>query len=336
MATERDFTAPGRSRRIRFARVCTLALIGTLAVAVLIRVTIADWYFASGILFYATPWPVIAAGFAAAGIASTSLFSWRMYVPLATAAAAAALLWTRNSWRQPAPESARGAVRIVLWNVARPDRWLPPVAAWLRSQDADIIALVEAQPKRTSTLERWRELFPDYRLVPGGRNMLCLIRGDVLTQATDDPNGYYCTDLRLRIHGRELRVLQVDFNAHPLHSRRPPFENLSGKVTTLAGEPLIVLGDFNTPTESVYFRRLRQHLSNAYETAGTGWAETWPWPLPLLSLDQMWTTPQLRAVRCEHAGSWESDHKAVVADFDFAPVAPHESPAPTRTQQHGN
>ena len=39
--------------------------------------------------------------------------------------------------------------------------------------------------------------------------------------------------------------------------------------------------------------------------------------LLLLSLDQVWTTPSLRPVRCEHFGSWRSDHRAVVAEIDF-------------------
>jgi endonuclease/exonuclease/phosphatase (EEP) superfamily protein YafD len=91
----------------------------------------------------------------------------------------------------------------------------------------------------------------------------------------------------------------------------------------LAGEHrsefLIVLGDFNTPADSAFFRPLRAFATNAFEVAGSGCAATWPMPLPVLSLDQMWTTGRLRAVRCEHMLSWRSDHRAVRAEFDFAP-----------------
>ena len=41
-------------------------------------------------------------------------------------------------------------------------------------------------------------------------------------------------------------------------------------------------------------------------------------PLPVLALDQIWTSRRLRAVHCAHGRSLRSDHRAVIADFDFA------------------
>ena len=79
----------------------------------------------------------------------------------------------------------------------------------------------------------------------------------------------------------------------------------------------ILVGDFNTPLDSAYIAPLRKEMTNAFEASGSGCAATWPMPLPVLSLDQVWTTPSLRPVRCEHFGSWRSDHRAVVAEIDF-------------------
>ena len=100
-----------------------------------------------------------------------------------------------------------------------------------------------------------------------------------------------------------------------------PAARLSPKLTAFAtphfGENFLILGDFNTPRESALLDPLRANLTHAFESAGDGLAETWPAFLPVLSLDQIWSSPGLRAVWCEHGHSLRSEHRAVIADFDF-------------------
>lgn len=73
-------------------------------------------------------------------------------------------------------------------------------------------------------------------------------------------------------------------------------------------------GDFNTPRESSHFRQLRKPMTHAFETAGRGLADTWPVPIPVLSLDHIWTTPGLRVVQCRLGGG-VADHRPVMADL---------------------
>ena len=290
-----------------------------LPLGALLRLTIGDRFDGLAILFYVTPWPVIGAGSAALAI-----FWWWKKCPRAAAtfaglAVAACSAWLGSSWfRHDAPDR-RGDLRVVHWNVDRPRSRLAGDARWLREQDADIIALAEGHHRRKpSMLPRWQAEFPGYQAAELGGEMTCLIRGKVLAQESRQfaANSYLAL-LQVKIRGRPVTVLQVDITPRPTQSRRRSFAGLTVFARPHFAGNLVMLGDFNTPRESRLLEPLRVEMTNAFEAAGQGLAETWPWPVPVLSLDQIWSSRRLRAVRCFHGHSLRSDHRAVVADFDF-------------------
>jgi vancomycin resistance protein VanJ len=308
-------------------RVAAWALAGWLAAGVLLRATqVRDSVPGISLVFYTTPWPVIAAGLLALTLHACRQRRRRLAVASAFLAAAAVLAWIAASWRWT-PESAEPAdLRIVLWNVSRPEARLPRITGWLRAHDADVIAIAEAEPRGVRTLDRWRAAFPEYRVEPLPGNMLCLVRGEVLARADGElgRDSFYGLR-RVRIRAHEFTVLQVDLVAKPLRSRRPPIEALTEMARAEKGEALIVLGDMNTPRESAHFDRtrrgsdefvpLRALLTQCFEAAGRGFAETWPLPLPVLSLDQVWVGGGLRPLRCRHPWVALSDHLPVVVDL---------------------
>ena len=290
-----------------------------LPLSAMLHVTYRDYIDRLALLFYLTPWPVIAGGSAALAV----FWSWKKRRLLAVALACLALValtaWLRSSWFRPTDPVRRGELRVVLWNVDRPKSGLPAVARWLRAQNADIIALAEGHRRGFSAQARWQAEFPDYQVVEFPGEMTCLIRGKILAQESDMfVENSYCALLHVEIRGHPLTLMQVDITPKPLHSRQPAFTNLTALARPHFGENFILLGDFNTPRESALLAPLRADMSHAFEAAGRGFAETWPLPLPVLALDQIWTSRRLRAVHCEHGCSLRSDHRAVIADFDFA------------------
>ena len=304
----------------RFSFGCACAATGAIAVAFLIHGTLRDRIAGLAILFYATPWPVIALGAALLAVYWARRGSRAIAGSLAGMAAVALGLWLCLDWRWNRPAGARGELRVVQWNVDRPDWRQEGDMRWLAAQDADVITIAERQPRKKNTLERWRAAFPDYQLVPSAGEMLCLVRGEVLSAEEGSLSGHsFRTLIRTRIQNRELTVLQVDIYGEPTVSRKPPLQALAEMVRQHRSENMIVLGDFNTPMDSILFAPIRAVAANAFAVAGNGCAATWPMPLPVLSLDQIYTTGRLRAVRCEHMVSWRSDHRAVEAEFDFTP-----------------
>ena len=290
-----------------------------LALAVLVRLTVRDSLFGPSILFYITPWPVIAAGAAA-----TALF-WRWKkrrlpaAALALVGVAALAVWLQSSWQRHPRPATRGALRVVHWNVSRPALGLPSIARWLRAQDADVITLAEGHSRRRSTLARWQAELPEYSAIELPGEMTCLVRGRILAQEDHVLAAKsYCTLIHAEVRGHPLTILQADIYGSPFRSRTSAFTSLGALALYHSRENLLVLGDFNTPRESALLWPLRAHLQHAFESAGDGLAETWPTLLPVLSLDQIWSGSSLHAVHCEHGHSLHSDHRAVIADFDFA------------------
>jgi endonuclease/exonuclease/phosphatase (EEP) superfamily protein YafD len=116
--------------------------------------------------------------------------------------------------------------------------------------------------------------------------------------------------------GRALTVVVVHPRSTPTLPRAAAFDALEQLLAGLRGEPLVVMGDFNTPSDSVFFDPLRRDLHSAFETAGTGYAASWPMPFPVLAIDQVWASDSVRVRSCHLAGSSASDHRLVSFTFD--------------------
>jgi endonuclease/exonuclease/phosphatase (EEP) superfamily protein YafD len=131
------------------------------------------------------------------------------------------------------------------------------------------------------------------------------------------------------------------FNVHPavplLHADGPGAFGLSivydttqrsTEVTRLvelvdgAAGPILVTGDFNLSEYSQDYRLLQARLEDAYRIAGWGFGHTFPRagafakslpaPWPVVRLDYVWYSSELRAVAADVGPSGGSDHHAVV------------------------
>jgi endonuclease/exonuclease/phosphatase (EEP) superfamily protein YafD len=108
-------------------------------------------------------------------------------------------------------------------------------------------------------------------------------------------------------------VFGCDLASNTLYQRGSHFRELSSRIAACTS-PVIIAGDFNTPLDSVHLDQLRGlELSEAFETAGSGYLPTWPVPAPVLSLDQIWMSRQFKAVRCVRTWNWRTDHAGVIA-----------------------
>ena len=306
-----------RAAAERLRNLAALALRIWIFTGVLLRVTrLRDAFDPLAVVFYTTPWPVIAGG-----MAILALHHWRCNHPhrmrrYIVLTAGALLIWVALSWYSASPSSERPGIRICFWNVADADKSVPRIARWMHKEEPDVIAIAEAANQRPSAIRRWQSEFPEHRTRRFLGNMLLLVRGELLGSdgGVLGRHSYYVLS-RIRVRGQPLTVLQVDLFARPSVSRREALLNLTSIVRAHAHEQLIVLGDFNTPRESAHFDPLRRELTNCFEQAGYGFIETWPGPLPLLSLDQVWTSRSLSAVRCRIGGPLVSDHRAVTVDL---------------------
>jgi vancomycin resistance protein VanJ len=226
-------------------------------------------------------------------------------------------MWLMESWRSGQPSREPADLRVVHWNVGRPSARFAGIARVLREYDADVYTIAEPVP-RSGKGGDWRQSFPGYaaEFAPGG--LLCLVRGEISSRKIGQlGTACYYALYEARVKERDIRVLQVDLNGFPSFSRREPLRRLADMAEALRDRPLIIAGDFNTPRDSVHYEPLRKSFVDCFEKVGIGSGETWPMPLPVLSLDQVWTGWGIGPVRCRHDVSFRSDHRAVVSELRF-------------------
>jgi vancomycin resistance protein VanJ len=289
-----------------------------LLIGFILRVTVRDQMDGWAVIFYATPWPVLAGlGFLMAALLGTRRRKW-VAEGLVLVGLACVVGWYRQSViRHSATGSARRC-RVVCWNAEHSKRQLPEVIEAVQSYRGDIIGITEAESTQPEDLARWKAAFPNFtvRTLPGF--MLFITRAEVLTSVDGNLGGAgRYNAVKLRLDGQPITVLFVEFDANPLRSRRPAFAALEELRRQHTGEEIILMGDFNTPRESFYFDALKREMVHAFEAAGNGIADTWPVPVPLLSLDHIWTTPRLRTMQCDLGWTALSDHRSIVADLTY-------------------
>lgn len=291
-------------------------LVLTLA-GLLVRLSVRDAWPGLATLFYATPLPVLAAG--AAFCLLFNYVSRRPRTALAWGLLLLVLLpwWGWQDWRMPPREDPVPAspdnVGLFFWNVAR---WedLTSAAERIRQINADIVGLVEVTGDVEQRRAFFQEQLPGYDVSVLGGNMYLLAKGDSgQAQAHRLAGGSQGRQLTVTIRGQAYEVFLVDLDSDVFRSRREALETLAALAEEQSERPVIIMGDFNTPPDSVHYARLRQAHRLVFAEAGAGYAPTWPVPLCVLQLDQIWINSRLDPIECRHAMTFVSDHCAVRA-----------------------
>ena len=84
-----------------------------------------------------------------------------------------------------------------------------------------------------------------------------------------------------------------------------------------ADHPTIIVGDFNTPVDSVFLNPIRQTYRHAFEVAGTGYLATWPIPAPVIAIDHCWVSKHIDVTACRIKWALHSDHRPIVTDLSI-------------------
>lgn len=269
------------------------------------------------VVYYTTPWPVISVGVAALAVGAHRQRRARSAVILGVVGICAGIAWISTSWYSAPLSNKVAEVRVVFWNVRNNPDDMQAMAARIREFSPDIVALAEAG-KHLSSIDEWRAIFPEYKVERLPQQMLMMSRIGLQQDKSGvlAPGSFFGTRTG-QIGSRPVTIMQADIDARPLRSRRTAFEVLTAHVRERAAQPLILLGDFNTPRRSYHLDSIRGMLKHAFETQGSGLADTWPIPFPVLSLDQVWVSPHLEVVSCRQGWSIMSDHRPVFVELRF-------------------
>lgn len=284
-----------------------------LAGAVL-HATVRDGLDALAWLFYALPLPLLA-------LATLVLALWPFARGLHRIVAGLCCIglggvWVSRSWcRGPAPDghaTPMEEVKVLCWNIGRPETPSWELIALVKKHAPDIVGIVEPGRDAMNHRATYEEHLPDYDCQVMPRGLIVLTRWPARMRARGKLDGigaYANFDVTLPHRG--FRLVLVDVHADPLMLRKP---SLDEALAHGNHDPqCIIMGDFNTPLESVHFAPYRAaKMQDAFATAGRGFRETWFWGLPVLSLDHVWCGPSWKVVEARKIRDGSSDHDALL------------------------
>ncbi len=118
------------------------------------------------------------------------------------------------------------------------------------------------------------------------------------------------------VKGCRLRIFVVDGLSNPFRSRLPFLQGVVAacRAARGAGRPFeVVVGDFNTPSQSLGFDRLVKEGYTLASRSAAGWRATFPSWLPIYDIDHVWLGRGLRVGSASFFSGPSSDHRGQVA-----------------------
>jgi endonuclease/exonuclease/phosphatase family metal-dependent hydrolase len=239
-------------------------------------------------------------------------------------------------WGRLWPSSSEGwRLRVLTCNM-HDGKWDPGLLVQLLAESRpDIVALQEWRdptPSNTFRLGEWHvhrvrghylaSRYPIRRVERLGRNS-DREEGSVVRYEVGMPTGtatifslHFATPrdgLQQVAHGSWNGMADLDEGSS---RRREQSERLAREAGRVTG-PVLLLGDFNTPSESAIFRRVWAPYTDAFTNAGWGLGYTFFDRPVAVRIDHILLGPGLHCARCWVAASVGSPHRPVLADVTW-------------------
>ena len=294
--------------------------------------TLRDSIDAIAFLFYFLSLPVLLCAALLLGLGSKAETRCRrtaMFLALVVMVA-----WCTRSWRwHPAPATTQrqpGEVRVMFWNLSRPPQPFADFITLVNEFDPDVIGCTEPADKgQRIDITPWQQALPNYQARPAFQELLWFTRVTPRHESTGrlDGIGSYMR-AELDLGGQVVPLVLADVWASPWIPRT---RQLSEALAQVAGRSnALLIGDFNTPGESVHFEAYRKDLADAFESGGRGLRETWFYGLPILSIDHVWVGQDWQVLDTRKVWSLDSDHAALLVR-----LVPRPATATTTDQSTG-
>jgi endonuclease/exonuclease/phosphatase family metal-dependent hydrolase len=204
--------------------------------------------------------------------------------------------------------------------------------AMLRSAEWDLVALQEVSESQGFALERQiADSYPHRVIYAKGVAGKALLSKHPIADHQEMllPCGRPHLRADVEVSGRTLQIIiahvPLEHAAFSLVSPAAREIDVLAK-RSMASSPSLLVGDFNKTPFSLLYRRLRRHgLLDAFQEVGSGVGFTFPvfgrflgLPLPpLVRIDYVWHTPDLRAIRCRTAPDGGSDHLPLETELEL-------------------
>ena len=267
-------------------------------VLMVLHFVIKEQTFWSSLYFYVFPLPVIILIILALSVVLTK--RWRLYN--LKIALILLLIWLGRSFKIHIPDTIEETdLEVVFWNASR-DNGLNEAIA-INKGIPDVLVLLES---KKNNLEELQAKYPDYYFYKSVRGIMIFSKTP-LEIISEETSKYNSTVVNFKTGGINFYVVDVS------GSTDVPRAWELGYVNKLIEkqENTIIVGDFNVPYESKFLNPLKQQFNHAFNKKGNGFRETWAWGIPLLSIDHIWFSKDLKILKTQKINTWKSDHSMI-------------------------
>ncbi|MBA6154060.1 endonuclease/exonuclease/phosphatase family protein [Gelidibacter maritimus] len=206
------------------------------------------------------------------------------------------------------------ATSVIFWNAA--DKATIPMEILfknIKKIQPDILALVETEHATEEDVLELSRAFPNYQFRILDGFMMIGVKGHI--EDINYMNEAYSYDInfvKIQRQNGSMMLAVVDTFQSPIMDKRETLETVLQLITDKNTD--LIVGDFNTPYESVHFRNYEDDY-NSFRDYGQGFSATWPFGIPLLEIDQIYAAKSLTPILLEKFYYKVSDHAMLVGYF---------------------
>ncbi|WNH08775.1 endonuclease/exonuclease/phosphatase family protein [Thalassobellus suaedae] len=251
--------------------------------------------FLSSLIFYALPLPIIIVVVLFISIVLTK--KWRRFNLIL--ASILLLVWLSKSFKLHIPDDInKSDLEIVFWNASRANDFQ---MAFNKNEGVpDVMVLVES---KKNDIEEFKRKYPNYCFYKSDRELFVFSKAPLIIES-ENKSKFSTTVINFKTFGINFYAVDVtgSFDVPREWGLNYVNKQINRKDNT------IVLGDFNVPYESIYLKQFKKGFNHAFNEKGNGFRETWYNNIPLLSLDHIWVSKDLKVLKTEKFYTKESDH----------------------------
>lgn len=279
----------------------------------LIHFVLKDHFQVLGVVFYALPLPFLII----MGICVAILFYGnKTYIlSILTLVLGMTIFWFSTYYFfTKSVEIPKSSTAVLFWNAA--NRSKLPVDILLESiknTTPDIIGLVEAENATAADIQKLSKALPNYVFQILEGDMLVGVKGSIeKITFICKKNSHDINFVEAQLKTGYVLVAITDTFQDPTMDKRKTLNTVS--QLAIQNNTDVIIGDFNTPYESVHFRNFETEYKSFHDY-GQGFSATWPFRIPLLELDQIFVTKSMTPILLEKFYHPISDHAMLVGYF---------------------
>jgi endonuclease/exonuclease/phosphatase (EEP) superfamily protein YafD len=300
-------------RRVRFVGWLVIAL------GIVLNFSVRDRYpFFDG-LFYALPLPVLT--FVAGMLWLLAGKTCRSKKVAGIVTLLFLVAWMTRSWNWNSPKEASPnsgpVISILYWNLSHPNQPHAELIEIVHRLQPDFVGVGESGPGYFRHKADYESALPGYQcqIIPGGLILLTRRTAALKNRGDLDNHGAF-VHFELTAGSEPFPLVLADIHSDPFKSRRGSIEKILAQSE--ADPRCIIMGDFNTPFESVWFNPYREQFQHAFTTGGRGLRETWFFRLPILCIDHIWVGRGWKVLDCQKIQHPSSDHDGLFVRLQAA------------------